>query len=303
MTEPGFTILETRGLIRVAGKDARGFLQGLISNDIHKVGPDQAIYAAFLTPQGKYLFDFFVFEMDGAAWLDCEADRAADFRKRLSIYKLRTEVAIEERNGEFVVAAVFGEGAAQALGLSATAGHAANLGGGVVFVDSRLAEAGARAVLPAGDAETVLTRAGLNRATFEDYDAHRIRLGLPDGSRDMVVDKTTLLEAGFDELNGIDWNKGCYMGQELTARTRYRGLVKKRLVPVTIDGPVPASGTPILLGGKEVGEMRSALPGAGLALMRIEHLSGTGAGQKEFLAGNARLTPRSPKWANDSTNE
>ena len=120
-------------------------------------------------------------------------------------------------------------------------------------------------------------------------------LGLPDGSRDMVVEKATLLESGFDELNGVDWDKGCYMGQELTARTKYRGLTKKRLMPVDIDGPVPPSGTPVMVDGKEAGEMRSARGGVGLALIRLEHLD-KAAGAR-FTAGEARITPRKPDWA------
>jgi folate-binding protein YgfZ len=114
---------------------------------------------------------------------------------------------------------------------------------------------------------------------------------VPDGSRDLPVEKAILLENGFDELHGIDWQKGCYMGQELTARTRYRGLVRKRLLPVEIDGPLPASGTPVMAGDKEAGEMRSGIDGLGLALLRLEHLD-----KGPLTAGGATLTPRKPDW-------
>ena len=116
---------------------------------------------------------------------------------------------------------------------------------------------------------------------------------MPDGSRDLEVGKSILLENGFDELNGIDWDKGCYMGQELTARTRYRGLIKKRLMPVEIVGPPPAPGTPVTKGGKETGVMRSSVAGLGLALLRLDQLDGAG----ELRAGEARLTPGKPDWA------
>ena len=125
-----------------------------------------------------------------------------------------------------------------------------------------------------------------------DYDRLRLSLGVPDGSRDLPVEKAILLENGFDELNAIDWNKGCYMGQELTARTRYRGLVRKRLMPVAIAGEAPAPGTPLMLGDKEAGEMRSALGDVGLAMVRLEAL-----GQGALAAGAARLSPRKPDWA------
>jgi folate-binding protein YgfZ len=129
--------------------------------------------------------------------------------------------------------------------------------------------------------------------TTEDaaaWDAHRISLGLPDGSRDLEAEKTVLLEAGFDELNGVSWSKGCYMGQELTARTKYRGLVKRRLVPVTIEGPAPAPGTPILRNGTEAGVLRSVAGGMGMALLRLEALGGP------LACGAAHLTPRPPAW-------
>jgi hypothetical protein len=115
---------------------------------------------------------------------------------------------------------------------------------------------------------------------------------VPDGSRDLPVEKAILLENGFDELNAIDWDKGCYMGQELTARTRYRGLVRKRLMPVAIEGPAPEFGSALLLGDKEAGEMRSASGDIGLALVRLEAL-----GQGALTSGAARLTPSKPDWA------
>jgi folate-binding protein YgfZ len=129
-------------------------------------------------------------------------------------------------------------------------------------------------------------------ANAADYDAHRLALGLPDGSKDMEAEKSVLLEGGFDELNGISWTKGCYMGQELTARTRYRGLLKRRLVPVAIEGRAPERGTPILtLEGAEAGEMRSSQGAQGLALLRLEWLE-----KGVLAAGGARLTPQPPPW-------
>ena len=141
----------------------------------------------------------------------------------------------------------------------------------------------------------------IERGPLEDLQTLPIALslGLPDGTRDMIVDKSILLESGFDELNGVDWNKGCYMGQELTARTKYRGLIKKRLMPVEIEGAVPEAGTPLILNGKDVGEIRSTAQtdggGLGLALVRLETLE-DGA-TPTFEAGDARVTPRKPDWA------
>ena len=291
-----FHLPETRSIIAIAGEDRQAFLQGLISNDTRRVTADQAIYAAFLTPQGKYLHDLFLAEVDGHYAVDCEAARRADLVKRLSMFKLRSKVTVADSGGDWVSAVLYGDAALAGLRLDAKAGQAKRLDRGVAFVDPRLAALGARAILPRDSAAAVLAAAGFAPGSAEAYDRMRIELGVADGSRDLVVDKAILLENGFDELNGVDWQKGCYMGQELTARTKYRGLVRKRLLPVTIEGAAPAFGTALMLGDQEAGEMRSsATDGAhGLAMIRIEHLA---RAQAEGLrACEARLKPIVPDW-------
>ncbi len=279
-----FLLARDRALISLSGADRQPFLQGLVSNDVAKASPERALYAAFLTAQGKYLHDIFIAALGDRLLIDCEAARRPDLLRRLSLYKLRSQVALAEEN-ELAVGLYFGEGALSALGLPASTGRARGEPGGMVFVDPRLAALGARAYLPAAALPA-------ESGTAADYDRLRISLGVPDGSRDLPVEKAILLENGFDELNAIDWDKGCYMGQELTARTRYRGLVRKRLMPVSIEGPAPAFGAPLLLGDKEAGEMRSANGERGLALIRLEAL-----GQGALTSGNARLTPAKPDWA------
>ena len=298
MPKPSFTILEDRAVIAVTGVDRTAFLQGLVSNDVERAGPARAIYAAFLTAQGKYLHDFFIAEFGDAFLLDCEAARRDDLVQRLSMYRLRSKVAIEPRF-DLCVAAVFGEGAASKLGLgkepsSKDRGAAAAFADGVAFVDPRLAAASARVLLPADSAAPTLENAGLAAVKPEDYDDLRLSLGLPDGSRDLIVGKSTLLESGFEELAGVDWDKGCFLGQELTARTRYRGLVKKRLVPVSIEGALPEPGTIIEQDGREAGEMRSGRGARGLALLRLDAIERE---NNPLTAGEARLTPQKPDWA------
>lgn len=296
MTAPQALMLQHRGVLRAEGPDVRSFLQGIISNDVERVGPQRAIWSAFLTPQGKFLHEFFVAELDGTLLLDCEAERLPDLQRRLSLYKLRSKATLADASKDFAVAALFGETALERLGLPAEPGTAKPFEGGVAFCDPRLAGLGARAILPAGDTASVLERAGSQSASLADYDRLRIALGVPDGSRDLEVEKSILLENGFDELHGVDWQKGCFMGQELTARTKYRALIKKRLLPVAIEGPTPAPGTAILTDGKEAGVMRSASGDLGLALLRLDALDGAD-GRPVFTAGEARLTPRKPDWA------
>ncbi len=288
--------LAARQLLRIAGEDARVFLQGVISNDVRRVTPDRAIWAAFLSPQGRYLHDFFLCEFDGALILDAEATRLADLKRRLAIYKLRSRVTIEEIGETTSVWALIGEGAAAAVGVRREEpGAATSFGRGLVYVDPRSAAAGLRAILPTANDPAALA-ASFGEGHIEDYERLRIRLGLPDGSRDMLVEKSLLLECGFDELNGIDWQKGCYLGQELTARTRYRGLVKKRLLPVTVEGDLPPPGTPILLHGKEIGEIRSGIDGLALASFRLDGLAAVADAGGSVAVGNTRVTPYRPSW-------
>ena len=295
MTAPQGVVLRHRGVLRAEGADARSFLQGIVSNDVERVGPEQAVWAAFLTPQGKFLHEFFIVELDGALLLDCEAERLADLQQRLSRYRLRSKVTLAAAGGSLAVAALFGDQALDRLGLPAEPGKGKPFEGGVVYCDPRLPALGARAILPAAEAPAILEHAGFEAGNLADYDGRRIALGVPDGSRDLEVERSILLENGFDELHGVDWDKGCYMGQELTARTKYRALIKKRLLPVAIEGPAPAPGTAILADGKEAGVMRSASGDLGLALLRLDTLDG--AEGPVFTAGEARLTPRKPDWA------
>jgi len=293
MAQGKFTILEGRAVLAVSGPDRSLFLQGLVSNDVAKVAPDRAVYAALLTAQGKYLHDFIMVEAGDEIWLDAEAARLGDLKRRLSIYRLRAKVALTERP-ELAVAAAFGDGVLATLGLGGEAGTARRQGAGMVLADPRLAALGARAILPRDELRPALTAAGLAETDFAAYDRHRLGFGVPDGSRDLVPEKSILLEAGFDELNGVDWQKGCYIGQELTARTKYRGLIKKRLFPVRIDGAPPAPGTMVTLAGKDAGEMRSSLDKVGLALLRLDAV----AEQRPLKADEVLLFASQPDWMN-----
>ncbi|MDA0675557.1 MAG: folate-binding protein [Proteobacteria bacterium] len=291
-----FAALEHRGLVTVAGPDSRAFLQGLLSNDLAQGGPGLAQWAALLTPQGKFLHEMFIAEPAvDELWLEAESARIADLVRRLSLYKLRAKVHIAPRPG--AVYAAFGEGAAGALGLEAGRGHARAFAGGIAFVDPRLAAAGVHILGEPPAIEQALRERGLSPASAAQWDAHRLRLGLPDGSRDLPIEKAMLLESGFEELAGVSFAKGCYIGQELTARTKHRALIKRRLLPVEIDGPAPAPGTPIMLDGKDAGEMRSSIDGIGLALIRLEALDRNANGAAPLSAGEARLTPFKPVWA------
>jgi len=278
MSASHFALLPHRSVIAVGGPDRAEFLQGLISNDTAKVGPGRAIWAALLTPQGRFLNDMFVVEDESGMFLiETERERAAALAKKLKMYTLRSKVTVEDRPAGMEVAVVFGPDAEQVLPVA----------GATAFVDPRLPELGVRALAPAGQAAALLK---LPEAPLAEYEALRLRLGVPDGSRDLIVEKGLLLESGFDELHGVDWQKGCYMGQELTARTKYRGLIKRRLFPVRVEGPLPPSGTPVQRDGREVGEIRSGQGDRAIAMLQLEAASGA------LVAENARIIPERPAW-------
>lgn len=291
--DSSYAFLPNRSILSVSGPDARQFLQGLISNDMRKVSPSQAIWAALLTPQGKFLHDFFITERatDGAFLIETETHRVEDLVRRLKLYRLRSKVDFLDEKSHLVIAAIFG-GAISWPSLSAE-GSAAAFGSGVIYRDPRLATAGLRLVVSSQDVRSLAGK-GYREASAEDYDQWRLSLGLPDGSRDLALEKATLMESGFDELHGIDWGKGCYIGQELTARMKYRGLVKKRLVPITAAGELPEPGTVILKEAVEVGEIRSRRGRNGLALIKTDIL--TVPSSMPLLSLNQEITPHLPSW-------
>jgi folate-binding protein YgfZ len=274
-----YSLLPHRSVIAVSGPDRAEFLQGLISNDTAKVGPGRPIWAALLTPQGRFLNDMFVVEDgDGTFLVETERERAAALAKKLKMYTLRSKVTVEDRGDTMEVAVVFGAGAEKIVPVA----------GATAFVDPRLPQLGVRVLAPMGQTAALLL--ALDEAPPAEYEALRLKLGVPDGSRDMPVEKALLLESGFDELHGVDWQKGCYMGQELTARTKYRGLIKRRLFPVKVEGALPPPGTPVERDGREVGEIRSGQGDRALAMLQLD------AARTPLSSAGARIVAEIPAW-------
>jgi hypothetical protein len=255
MSKAFYVTLKNRGLIRIEGEERASFLSGLVSNDVAAATPDKIIYACLLTPQGKFLHDFFVHAVDGALLLDCEGGtRARDLYDRLLKYRLRAKVQLSVMEDNPVYAVIDTPHPFPLPDGERVVEHFAKTGEGDLKKDPRHPSLGFRS----------FTKPALDEKPFEEWDRLRISLTVPDGSRDMEVERSTLLECGTDKLNGIDWNKGCYMGQELTARMHYRGLAKKHLYTVTFSGPPPAPFTDLPNGGS----MRSSCGDIGLALLK-----------------------------------
>ena len=283
-----YTALPGRGVISLTGADAQSFLQGLVSNDIAPAFDGSVVWAAFLTPQGKFRHEFFLYpDGKGGLLIECEAgDRLMDLGRSLRKFVLRADVKLGVRP-DLSVYGVWGD----VKGLENS--KVAPVGSGWMAVDPRLAAMGTRVVAPAAEAEAYFVENGIMAASFEDWDLNRVTLGVPDGARDLLPEKAILLESGFEELNGVDWKKGCYMGQELTARTKYRGLVKKRLIPVAIDGDAPEEGSQILTDeDRDAGTLFSVVGDRGLALLRLAMVET----QTALHVGSAAITPIVPDW-------
>ena len=291
MTGICYIELESRGVLAVAGGDAVEFLQGVVSNDIAQVGEGCVVYAALLTPQGKYLHDFMVARETGTFLLDCEAARLMDLGQRLGAYRLRADIELLDATEDWCVVSLLGDGAETRLGLDlAGPGDAAALeGGGLIYRDPRPQMPGLRAFIPRAAGFALLKAAGISTGKEMDYERVRIAAGVPDGSRDMTVNKSTLIEFGFEALRGVNFEKGCYVGQELTARNKYRGLLRRRLQRVFVDGELPAPGTPIMANDKEAGEICSGLGDQALALLRLDRCAEADAAGITLTAGQVTL--------------
>lgn len=249
--------LYNRAVLRITGRDRFSFLQGLVSNDLEKLTPDRVLYALLLTPQGRFQDDFFIVDHEGALLLTPEKEEAEALKKRLSLYKLRSDVEID----------ILEDWALGSHPMTSwlPRGKVVHRSPYLEFVDPRLSEMGTLMLGP------ILFDSGLE---FKLYDTHRLSLGVPDGGRDMIRGKAIPLENSMDQLNAIDWDKGCYLGQELTARTKHLGEVRKGLWRVLKQaGPMPYFDEPLFYGDKEVGRMRSSCGLQGLALLRTEDIS------------------------------
>ena len=253
--------LDSRALIRVSGPDARPFLHNLLTQDVETLAPGELRFGALLSPPGRLLFDLFLWGEADAVVLDVAADRRDALLQRLAMYKLRAQVTVEPDDRPV---------------------HAA-WGGGLpdgFVADPRRPELGGRAYGATVAAD----------ATEADWQAHRLAVGVPDPTADAPSDKTWPIEANFDLLNGIDFQKGCFVGQETTSRMKRRGAIRTRMLPIVFDGPAPAFGTEVLNGELRAGEVLSGRDGGAMAALRLDRIDG------DLTADGRPVTVRRPGW-------
>jgi folate-binding protein YgfZ len=285
-------ILPDRGVVKVAGDDARTFLNGMLTTDITKLTPEQARFGALLTPQGKIIVDCIVAEAPaadgGGFFLDCPIALAVEFVKKLNFYKLRAKVICEDLSEVLGVMAVWD-------GQNGTKG--ADTDYGLVYADPRLPALGQRVMLPPHRAKDAAADLGAELLDALDYEAHRIELGVPRGGLDFTYGDAFPHETDMDQLAGIDFDKGCYVGQEVVSRMEHRGTARTRIVPVVMDGFPPEAGIPVMAGDKQIGTTGSGTDGFGLAMLRLDRLADARAAGTALIAGGIALEARKPDWA------
>jgi folate-binding protein YgfZ len=274
--------LADRGVVRLRGPDALTLLQGLVTQDLDLLKAQPAAFAALLSPQGKILFDFFVVRDGEDLLLDVAREKAGDLVKRLTLYRLRAKVTFEAAT-ELAVFALWG-GALPSLPT-----------GGVAYADPRLPALGARAIVPAAIADDWAARTAAP-VPVEQWHAHRVALGVPEGGHDFTYGDAFPHEADMDQLAGVSFSKGCYVGQEVVSRMQHRGTARKRFVQVTGARDLPG-GAPIMAGAATIGSITSVEGTRGLALVRLDRAAEAKAKGEPIEAAGIALEIVKPAWA------
>jgi folate-binding protein YgfZ len=269
------TFLSDRGVVKVSGDDARDFLGGLFTTNIDQVHPGSARFGALLTPQGKIVVDFLITEapagQGGGFLIDCPRALAQALTGKLGFYKLRAKVAVENLSEHLGVLVVW-DGTPDPQPVLA-------------FPDPRSDQLGWRMLVAEDSAEKAATAIGAIIATAAEYDLHRIRCGVPRGGSDFIYGDAFPHETNMDRLHGVDFDKGCYVGQEVVSRMEHRGTARTRIVRIALEGATPEQGVDVTAGDKSIGVMGSAAGGAGLALLRIDRAADALENGAVLLAG------------------
>jgi len=280
-------LLPDRGVVKVAGADARTFLNGLFTTDVAQMTPAAAKFAALLTPQGKVIVDCIVAEapaVDGGGFfLDCPKALAQDFMRKLNFYKLRAKVIVEDLS--------------EMLGVMAVWDGTGDTEYGLVYSDPRVPALGQRVMLPPHLAQKAADELGAQVVDASEYEAHRIALGVPRGGLDFMYGDAFPHETDMDQLNGVDFGKGCYVGQEVVSRMEHRGNARTRIVSFTTEHHSPDVGIPVMAGEKQVGTTGSAAGQRGLAMLRLDRYADALAAGTPITAGGIALQPTKPEWA------
>jgi folate-binding protein YgfZ len=270
MTNNLYIPLKNRSVIQISGADSQKFMQGLISNDINKISEENAIYALMLTPQGKFLYDFFICQRAGVLLIDCNKEKLPEIIKKLSMYKLRSGVKIEDVSQFYEVISILGDKVFEII--SQNAGQAKQSGGGVLYIDPRSTKIYGRAIIDINNYSQFLEGLDFTQDSFNEYEVIRINACIPEGNVDLLPDKSFPHDFAMDSLNAIDYKKGCYVGQEVTARVHYKGTGRKKLFVVesVSECSLPEFNSDITSKDEKIGVLLSSINNIGLASLLIE---------------------------------
>lgn len=276
--------LPDRGVVKLTGDDARHFLNNLVTAELADVKPGTARFAALLTPQGKIVADFLITEAPaghgGGLLIDCPLALADQLATKLNFYKLRAKVTVENLTGKLGVLAAWGGPPAMTPDLA--------------FPDPRNSELGIRVLVPQELTEKLAGVLGAEFVDADSYEAHRIVCGVPRGGVDFVYGDAFPHETNMDRLDGVSFDKGCYVGQEVVSRMQHRGTARTRTVRLVVDGPSPEAGSDVIADGKSVGKMGSSRSGRGLALLRLDKVSDALAKGASLSAGGIAINVVDP---------
>ncbi len=260
-----------RSVIGISGEDSTKLLQGIISNDIEKVTEKKAIYTFQLTPQGKYLFDFFISLKDGQYLIDIAERQRDEFLKKLKMYKLRSKVEIIDLSTQMEVVSLIGDKVFQKIGEDEDSGSVHEFCKGHAFLDPRSNLMYARAIIGRDNNYQAFQSQEFMLAEVKEYNKLRIENNIPEGEFDLVQDKSYPLQFKMINLNAVDFKKGCYVGQEVTARTYHRGVVRKQVFSLACDSKITHEGNfDIIISEKRVGNFLSKLENNCLALLDVD---------------------------------
>ena len=286
-------ILDDRGLLYIQGDDIKEFLQNIISNDIHKVTDNFSCYASLLTPQGKYLFDFIVLKHKKGYFIDCNKKQINQLYEHLNLYKLRSKVEILNLSNEFVVAAISREKFLSIENSKDEAGFTNKYREDPIFLDPRNKELGARLVVNLEKLYLSLKKLELKSSESDEYYNLSHKLGIPQLDTDKLQNKLFGIECNFDELNGLDFKKGCYVGQENTARIKLRNKLTKRIMPIqTVQGKVKVDES-IYINDENIGKIliNNSYP-FGLIKFKNDSIDFS----KEYTCGSSKIKIIKPSW-------
>lgn len=280
-------LLPDRGVVKIAGEPARTFLNGLLTAEIAAMTPETPRYAALLTPQGKIIADFIVAQAPAADggdfFLDCPRALAPALVEKLNFYKLRAKVIVEDLS--------------DTLGVMAIWDGTGDTDYGLVLPDPRLPALGQRLLLPPHLADTAADDLGAALVDAGEYETHRIALGVPRGGLDFIYGETFPHDADLDQLNGVDFKKGCFVGQEVVSRVEHRGTARNRIVPIAFEDYAAEAGSPVMAGEKSIGTMGSSSGRNGLAMLRLDRVDDALASGATLTAGGVPFRLRESAFA------